>query len=89
MIVEEISTADSNLINLGGINVTKHQFDRDREFYIIHLSCKSLKHIAGHYKRLQYMLYDCNTLHEVVTHSQRMYNKVGHFTLKTPIDSAG
>ena len=38
MIVEEISTADSNLINLGGINVTKHQFDRDREFYIIHLS---------------------------------------------------
>ena len=38
MIVEELSSVDSNLIKIGNINVTEHQFDKEREFYVINLS---------------------------------------------------
>ena len=38
MIVEELSSVDSNLIKVGDINVTGHQFDSEREFYVLNLS---------------------------------------------------
>jgi hypothetical protein len=38
VIVEELSPVDSNLVKLGDIAVTEHQFDIEREFYVVHLS---------------------------------------------------